>query len=166
LALKVKAGDWLIVFCAKYVPYFMTAAAIFFIFYFFRDWKKKLLVFFTASLSVILSRGILTEVIRFLYARPRPFKVLGFEPLIGNGSPAFPSGHAAAFFALAAALFYFNRRWGFWFFVFAILNAFGRVVAGVHWPSDILGGVFLGLFSFWIVKRILGLSPSDLREKA
>lgn len=146
------------IFLAKYFPYILVLAALVFIFRV-KPLKEKIFVFVTLALSVILSRGIITEVIRFVYDRARPFEVLGFDPLIININSSFPSGHAAFFFALSIAMLYFpalgGRRWGWWFFGFSTLNSLARMFAGIHWPSDILGGVVIAFASVLIVRRLL-----------
>ncbi|MEK7114763.1 MAG: phosphatase PAP2 family protein, partial [Patescibacteria group bacterium] len=81
---------------------------------------------------------------------------LVFKPLIDlEFSNSFPSGHASVFFALAMAVFLFNRRWSYYFFVGAVLNGLARVYVGVHWPTDILGGMVVGILSALIVWKVL-----------
>jgi len=146
--------DTLAIFLSKYLPFILGLLAIVFIFKN-RFWKKRWLVFIFLSLCLILSRGILTEAIRFFYYRPRPFEFLKITSLISESGAAFPSGHAAFLFALAFGLFYFNRRWGIWFFILAFLNGLARVFVGVHWPSDIFGGFLVAFLSFFLVKLLL-----------
>ncbi len=57
---------------------------------------------------------------------------------------SFPSDHATATGAVAVGLFLANRRWGVPAVVAAIAMAFTRVYVGVHYPSDVLGGLVLG----------------------
>lgn len=146
--------DGFTVFLAKYLVYFLVLGTIFFIFSF-RGVKTKLFAFLLIALTAILARGILTEVIRFFYDRKRPYEALGFEPLFIDPSPSFPSGHTAFLFALTFAVFYFSRFWGFWFLGFSLLVGLSRAAAGVHWPSDILGGIAVALISFWAVWNLL-----------
>lgn len=146
--------DQLAVFFAKDLPYFILLGAIFFISRV-KMWRTKTIVFFVIALNLIISRGVLTEVIRFFYDRPRPFEVLNFAPLVNASSGSFPSGHAALFFALGSAVFNFNHRWGYWFLGFSLLNGLARVFVGVHWPTDILGGMVLGFVSGWLVWHYL-----------
>ena len=148
--------DWLGIFLAEYLPYILILAALYF-------WlkqktgKEKLWFFSFAALSTILSRGIITEVIRFFYDRLRPFLALNFNPLIARDmSGSFPSGHAAFYFALAFALFYFNEKWGWSFTALAILMGLGRVFVGTHYPSDILGGAVVAAVSVFAIHLLMG----------
>lgn len=143
------------VFFATYLPYLMVIAAIFFILKR-GDNRQKVFTFVSTALTLILSRGLITEIIRFVYNRPRPFEVLGGPPLfIPDTHSSFPSGHAAFFFALALTLFYFDKKWGWWFLGLALLNGLARIFAGVHWPSDILGGLAVALVSYLITTQLL-----------
>ena len=150
--------DTAAVFFAKYLPYILVLAALVFVFRI-KPLKERIFVSVTLALSVILSRGIVTELIRFFYDRARPFETLGFEPLFTNVNSAFPSGHAAFLFALSIALFYVSakggRRWGLWFLGFSVLNGLARVFVGIHWPSDILGGAAVAIISFLVVQSLL-----------
>lgn len=160
--------DFFGVFFANYLPYILVAAAIVFVL---KKKKKqeRFSVFILFSLATLLSRGFFTEVIRFFYNHPRPFDALGFTSLISESGNSFPSGHAAFFFALAAAVWYCNRKWGWWFLGLALLNGVARVFVGVHWPSDILGGIVIGFVSLWIVlqfvKPYLSSSIFERKEK-
>ena len=159
LAGKFWLLDWLGIFFAQYSAYLIVFFAAF-IFIREKNWRERIYFFGLAGLSVILSRGIITEIIRFIYYRPRPFVALNFQPLINYDLTAsFPSGHAAAYFALGLAIFYFFRQkqnkslW--WPLVLALLMGLGRVFVGIHWPSDILVGALIGLGSAFVIKKIL-----------
>lgn len=154
LAFKSAFLDGLAVFLAKFFVYFLILGTVFFIFSF-KNVRKRIFVFAVIAMTIIVSRGILTEVIRFIYNRKRPFEVLEFEPLFPNFDPSFPSGHAAFLFALAIAVFYFSRFWGWWFLGFSFLVGISRIFVGIHWPSDILGGIAVALIAFLIIKRLL-----------
>lgn len=146
--------DGLTVFFARHMIYLLVLGTVFFIFGM-KTWKDKIFALVFVSLTAIFSRGIFTEVIRFFYDRERPFEQLGFEPLFADFHPAFPSGHTTFLFALSFAVFRFSRFWGGWFMVFSFLVGISRVVAGVHWPLDILGGIGVALISFFLVERLL-----------
>ncbi|MDQ6898578.1 MAG: phosphatase PAP2 family protein [Candidatus Dormibacteraeota bacterium] len=85
--------------------------------------------------------------------RPRPSSDL-VHVSQATGGFSFPSGHAVFFtwlaVMLAVALVKGRGRWIrglIWSAVVAVLllAALGRVWAGVHWPTDVLGGILLGL---------------------
>lgn len=158
-----RVTDWLIVFLAKPLGYLLILGAAILLIRI-KDIREKFNFFSLVILSAILSRAIITEVIRFVYDRPRPFALLNFIPLFNHepGS-AFPSGHAAFYFALAfAILFYFSKEYkfsrknfGWWYVLAAALIVLGRVIAGLHWPTDVLGGAAVALVSVLGVRQLL-----------
>ena len=160
LANQSKILDWLGIFLASYLPYFLVLGLILY----FIKYRANFQLFAFIALSFILSRGLIVEVIRFIYSRARPFMELDFIPLINHsGGQAFPSGHAATFFALAFALWLINRRWGYWYIGLASLMGLARVFVGVHWPLDIVGGVLVALLSVIVIKWMLPLEKRSLR---
>lgn len=52
---------------------------------------------------------------------------------------------------MAMAIFLYNKKWGVWFFFGAILMNISRVMAGVHYPSDIVGGAIVGVVVSYLV---------------
>ncbi len=112
-------------------------------------------LFVTALVSAFAARYAVTEIIRFFYNRPRPFEVAEqVVQLVGHaGGGSFPSGHASLAFAVATAVFFYYPKTGLIFFAAAILIGVSRVAAGVHWPSDILGGAIVGVASAWILHK-------------
>ncbi|MDP2638956.1 MAG: phosphatase PAP2 family protein [Candidatus Azambacteria bacterium] len=143
-----------IIFLAKFLPYLMGLAFLFFLFQI-KFWPRKIYFGLFAILAVIISRGFFIEIIRFFYDRPRPFEVLGLDSLLTVNDPAFPSAHAAFFFTLAFVLFLFNHRWGWAFAGLALVNGLARIFSGVHWSSDILGGLLVAFASVFITNRLL-----------
>jgi len=72
-----------------------------------------------------------------------------------ESSGSFPSGHAAFSFAVAMGVYYYYPKTSILFFLASIAMGLGRVSAGVHWPSDILGGAVVGIFSAWLIDFII-----------
>lgn len=162
LAEKNRFLDWLGILLADYLAYVLILAAIYLIFSQ-KEWRRRYQTLSFIILTLVLSRGLLTEIIRYFYYRPRPFMVFDFTPLVNHDTAAaFPSGHAAIYFALAICVFYLiNRTWGWRFLVAALLMGGARIFVGVHWPLDILGGLLVALISFLVVKRLFkGLTPA------
>lgn len=150
--------DWGILFRAKYLWYIVVFVIMLFpLLTFlsrFKTYRKKnieLLIF--SLVSAVVSRFFITELIRFFYSRPRPFEALGgviqFIPvnwLISHSSGgSFPSGHAALAFAVAMSVYFYYPKTSILFFLAAFSISVGRVAAGLHWPSDIVGGAIVGI---------------------
>ena len=76
-----------------------------------------------------------------LFDRLRPCDIMGFTLLPAcPPDPSFPSGHTAASFASAAVLWL--RR-----------SAFFRLYLFVHFPTDVMAGILLGLCCAWCAAR-------------
>lgn len=161
LADKSRLLDFLGIFLADYFGYLIFFSALVIIWYS-GDWKKRIHYFSFLALTLILSRGIITELIRFFYHRPRPFMVLDFTPLIDQvNQGAFPSGHAAFYFSLGGVIWFLNKNLGWRFAGAAALMGLARVFVGVHWPLDILGGAAVGIISVYIVYLLLESPKSN-----
>lgn len=146
--------DWIIVFLASYLPYILVILFVALVFFSrYPRWQKLQILFVAAVASVVAKYGV-TELIRFFYHRPRPFSVLPVHELLTNGAWSFPSGHAAFFFALATAVYLYNKTWGIGFFIAAALVSLGRVAAGVHYLSDVVAGALIGIAVAYVVFHI------------
>lgn len=144
--------DGVISFLAK--DYGLVLFGLILLAYFFKNRK----VFWTGFWSGLLSRGVLTVLIRWIYARPRPFVVLENAKRLIEQDPkeaSFPSGHAAFYFAIAFAVFAYNKKDGAILIILAALFSFARVAAGVHYPLDIIGGIIVSGISVYIVRKAL-----------
>lgn len=140
--------DWAFIFFSELFIYILVGASLLFLFRI-KDWRYRANILSLGILSVILSRGIITPIIRFLFESPRPFVALGIESLVSHApTSSFPSGHMAFIIPIVLTLWYINRRAGAWSFVGAFLIGVGRVGAGIHWPTDILGGILVGIICF------------------
>ncbi len=102
------------------------------------------------------------DLLKAVIHRPRPtavpalraaLHVLGRVP--SATSYAFPSGTATAMFAASTAMWLaFGRRAGIAATIVATLVSATRVYAGVHYPSDLVGGACVGAGVAWGLHRL------------
>jgi len=119
-----------------------------------KEWGKEL--FFDAAIGVCAALFI-NWLVPLFYLRPRPFldhAVIQLLP-IDPASKSFPSDHAAISFAIAAAVFQYNKFWGIIFFIFASFVSIGRIYGGIHYPADMLIGAVIGITASVFAKNIL-----------
>ncbi len=151
--------DAVIVFFASYLAYILVALFLVLVFFSQYPKREKLQIFWVTVISTIIARFGVTELIRFFYHRPRPFSALdNVHQLLTNGEWSFPSGHATFFFAMATAIYLYNKKWGIFFFLATILITVSRVIAGIHYPSDIVSGALIGIavayIAFYFTRKI------------
>lgn len=109
---------------------------------------------------------LIARLIRWGFPAPRPFQLnQGTQWIQHGGRASFPSMHASGAFALAMAITLGGTRhrkllvalaWGA-----AIGVAWSRAHLGVHFPSDLMAGALVGIFSavlvwnaaFWLRRR-------------
>jgi undecaprenyl-diphosphatase len=133
-------------------------------------WRRAALHMLLAILLAwLIVRGISTT-----WPMPRPFVLgLGEQWLATEPSASFPSSHASIAWAISAAGCFWVRHplvvAGF--LLSALLVAWSRVALGVHFPSDMLAGMAVGVFSAcvvlrptrWLANRLgVGFSEADL----
>lgn len=101
------------------------------------------------SLCALIGSLIVNNLIlKNLVGRIRPYEVIGgLYPLIEKQVDAsFPSGHTGASFASGWVLFRnLPGRFGVPALILAIAIAFSRLYVGVHYPTDVLAGMIIGI---------------------
>jgi undecaprenyl-diphosphatase len=110
-----------------------------------------------AGLSAAAVGLLANQLVAQLWHRPRPYQdhPLGILPLLTpSHDPSFPSDHATAAFAIAFGILFVARRAGWLFMVWAALIAASRVLAGMHYPTDVLAGAVVGLGAGFLTARV------------
>ncbi len=117
--------------------------------------KKTRLAGLTTLLAIILSLVFGELILKNIIRRPRPFHEFPSVELLikAPSSFSFPSVHAMTSFAAAGVLSAHYPKAAPWVWIMAITIAYTRLYLFVHYPSDLLGGMILGLIcSFLLVK--------------
>ncbi len=108
----------------------------------------------TAALGSAALGLLLNQALGQLWFRDRPYDDHPHSLVLFSArshDPSFPSDHATAAFAIAVAVFFFDRRVGSAFLVAAAAIAFSRVLIGLHYPTDVLAGALTGAAAAIIV---------------
>ena len=114
--------------------------------------------------DLLLCNGLLKNV----FGRLRPCQVIhNVKLLIPQPSGAsFPSGHTAVSFAAASALYFAGEKY-LWkaALVLAAFIAFSRMYLYVHYPTDVLGGVLVGILAGYGGYRVVKALEQYKKEK-
>ena len=101
------------------------------------------------TVGIALLAGLLLGevLLKNLICRPRPFTLWPELTLLIPEPVGFscPSGHTTSSFAAAVSLFMWNKKWGIGALIFAALVGFSRMYFTVHYLTDVLFGIALGL---------------------
>ena len=113
-----------------------------------------------ATASMILEFLTVNLLLKNWVARVRPYHLL--EDLIllvrEPADYSFPSGHTGAAFAVASVMFLgMPRSIGVPAILVASVIGFSRIYLGVHFPTDVLGGVIVGCLTGFVAWKLTGL---------
>lgn len=104
-------------------------------------------------LSVLIA-SVFALVIKELFLIPRPFAVNREAALAGlTQFSSFPSVHSAIAFSAATTVTFQGKRFGLVLVALAGVLAFGRVLANVHYPIDIMAGIMIGILISHLIEN-------------
>lgn len=130
--------------------------------------KKTRRIGIAALLSLILMQVIGNSYIKPLIARERPFiarpEKLIYMLIHPPGEYSFPSGHTFSSFAAATVIALGNKKLGIPALVLAAMIGFSRLYLYVHFPTDVLGGMFLGILLGTAVWHLLSAKSDQTRQ--
>jgi len=125
--------------------------------------KKKQFEQWLFFVFTILMSGLLGFIAGHLYFHARPFVVTGIAPLFPHvADNSFPSDHALLTAAIAVGLWKTSRRISAIAWIIALFVGAARVMAGVHWPVDIVASMviaIIGGFASSVIMRHVSQTP-------
>lgn len=114
----------------------------------------KGLVIFAVPTGIAI---LISESISAIYVRQRPFVADSHvKLLVPHGADGgMPSHHIVFMVTIVASIYFYDRRFTTFLALLTVLTGLARVVAGIHYPSDILVGAVLGVGIVYLYRRIL-----------
>jgi undecaprenyl-diphosphatase len=145
------------------------------------DWRRAppLVRFAWAELGALVGYfffavaigGILTDLVKWTVGRSRPMLIASDGVIsahlfaFGYAHNSFPSGHATTVAAATVAIALMSRRWAVPMALLAAVVSVSRVAVGAHYPSDVIGGLFVGVaYAYWLARRLAGKGVAFRRD--
>ena len=152
-------ANWsgVVMFLANYLGWFLFVSYLLILIWHPKRTLREEIIF---VLTAVLAAWVLSAVIKYFYVSPRPFLQLdNYAPLWRFGSTdSFPSSHATTFFAFGLAVHAYRPTLGNLYLVGAVLISVARIAAGLHWPSDVIGGFVLAGITVFVTQIIFNNS--------
>ena len=116
--------------------------------------KKKRKVGFMCLYALLFSHLLNIMILKKLFMRARPYEIID-QMIVLIPSPrgmSFPSGHTATAFACAWTMWkQLPKKIGGLAMILASLIGFSRLYLGVHYPTDVIAGVLIGMIASIVV---------------
>jgi undecaprenyl-diphosphatase len=118
--------------------------------------RKQREVLLSAVTAGVLGWQVINRILKTVYFHPRPTQDLPIREIIfERPENSFPSDHTS--FLVGIAMFFFfrgDKRTGWILLILAIAVSKARIAVAVHYPSDILVGIVVGIVAAWIIHRL------------
>lgn len=114
--------------------------------------KGFLIFLIPAGIAILIS-----ESISAIYVRQRPFVADSNVKLLvpHSADGGMPSHHIVFMVTLVASIYFYDKRVATLLAILTAVTGFARVVAGIHYPSDIIVGAVIALGIVFLYRRVL-----------
>lgn len=129
--------------------------------------KKTRKIGVISAVALLGSLLINNELVKNLVKRPRPFVTFtDLQIIIPTPSQySFPSGHTSSSFAAAAVFYrYLPKKLGLPSVILAGLIGFSRMYVGVHYPTDVLAGVVMGICLSYLAEFLVNFVEKQMKK--
>ncbi|MBO4321447.1 MAG: phosphatase PAP2 family protein [Clostridia bacterium] len=137
---------------------------------------------FVMAVSILIGTLTCNVILKNAVARVRPYDNYPYDPLRTGDMISkliklpkdwsFPSGHSTVAVETAVSVFFFRKKWGVFAIAVALIVAFSRLYLYVHYFTDVLCGIAIGVLSavaaYYIVKyaeKKIGSAIEKRREE-
>lgn len=137
----------IILFICKYFPYITFCLYPCVLIYLWFTKNDLLMITIIKPLSAFLIVTIFRKIIN----RPRPYEIMNINSLVKHKKgESFPSRHTISAFSIALACLNVNLYLGIFTIVIACFISFSRILAGVHYISDVVTSILLSIIIYCI----------------
>lgn len=107
---------------------------------------------FEILVTLIISQSIVYS-LKMILSRERPYKIIEHLNTFGieMKNYSFPSGHTSASFSIATIVSLNYSELAVYIFILAAVVSISRIYLGVHYPTDVLAGIILGVLTSYVV---------------
>ena len=139
--------DLFFIISAKAMPYIFIGVEVWLYFVAKRK-TEAIFAFYSVVIGLFIS-----QIIGIFYFHNRPFMDnLGVQLIHHQAENSFPSDHTTFLFAIAFSYLFFKlKKLAVISLILAFLGGIARVYVGVHYPFDIMGGIFVGFVASFVV---------------
>lgn len=148
--------DYIVIITTNYILWFIIVVILLYeLKHIIIDERRDWLVIFKVFSSIIFVWILNNLFMAKIFFRSRPFINHNVNKLVRDPwtIKSFPSDHASIAFTISTIIYLHNPKTGLFLFPIAFLIAISRVYVGVHYPLDVLIGMFIGIILAYFINK-------------